>query len=101
MSCPPSSHLFAIHIHGNCKQTQEETRAPKRIHNLLGSSTRNPWVGVVRQPVKHEVFEQHIHNEDLVGLVAEGVEAVREGGEDADEHADHHYTLQKGAEGSS
>lgn len=43
-------------------------------------------------------LEEHVHNEHFTAKVAEGVETIRNGREDANEHADHHHALQESTE---
>ena len=63
---------------------------------FLGKETRT-WLG---RDGGFACLEEHVHDEDLVALGAEGVEAVGEGGENADEDADHHDALEEGAQRS-
>lgn len=43
-------------------------------------------------------LEKHVHDEDLTALASEGVEAIRQGGEDTDQDSNHHHSLKESTE---
>ena len=90
MSRPPTPQLLPEDVNWDSQQTHKQTRPTKHKHNLLRSTIRNPIIRKVTQTVEHEILEQHVHDEDVVRLTSEGVEAVGERGEDADEDTNHH-----------
>ena len=118
--CPPTSESLAVDIHRDSEQREQDRGTSENIHDLFWSIAGDPWVRVIRETVKHKVLheeyvlegfcmlpgsgqtylEQHVHDENFVALISEGVETIRQSREDADQYAHHHQTLKESTEHS-
>ena len=115
---PPASHSLAVDVHGNTEQRQEDRSATEDVHDLCRAMSSDPVIGKIRETVKHEILgrisdrcptigmsivyntylEKHVHDEDLIALVSERVQAIRQRGENSNQHTDHHDALEEGAQ---
>jgi hypothetical protein len=71
---------------------------PTHRQDIKWSIPHNPIIRNVTNPVEHEIFEQHIHNKQLVRALPVGIESVRNRRDASDEDTGHHNSLEQSAD---
>jgi hypothetical protein len=92
VSRPITAQSFPINVEWDSKQAlqldqlykwetyKEQARSSKNGHDLARAIVQSPVADEVAQAVKHEVLENHVHDENLITRGSVGVKGVNEKG---------------------